>query len=237
MGYTLKRLCTICARGGSRGLPGKNIRVVAGLPLIAHSVVRALETGLFDALAVSSDDPAILEAAAQAGASILVQRPNEMATDRAPKIPAIRHCVTDVEAQMGLVFDQIVDLDATSPLRTTGDIIAVIDMLAKVDTSNVITGSPARRSPYFNLVEVTAEGRPALSKTLDINVVRRQDAPQCFDMNASIYAWHRAELFKMDSVFGPHTRLFEMPEERSVDVDSPLDFEIVAMLMAAQQKE
>lgn len=85
MGYTLKRLCTICARGGSKGVPGKNIRVVGGLPLIAHSVVRALETGLFDALAVSSDDPAILEAAAQAGASILVQRPNEMATDRAPK--------------------------------------------------------------------------------------------------------------------------------------------------------
>lgn len=218
-------------------MPGKNVRMVAGLPLIAHSVLRALETGLFDALAVSSDDPTILEAAAQAGATILVQRPDNMATDRAPKIPAIRHCVAEAEAQARVAFDQIVDLDATSPLRTTGDIIAVVDMLAEPDTSNVITGAPARRSPYFNLVEVTAEGRPALSKTLDVNVVRRQDAPECFDMNASIYAWHRADLFKMDSVFGPHTRLFEMPEERSVDVDSPLDFEIVAMLMAAQQKE
>lgn len=232
----MKRLCTICARGGSKGVPGKNTRIIAGAPLIAHSVKRAIATNLFSTIAISSDDPKILDAAKQAGATLLIERPADMATDTAPKIPVIQHCVAEVEARTGTIFQQIFDLDATSPLRTVEDITGVAEMLERPETSNVITAAPARRSPYFNLVEVTKAGRPHLSKPLDVSITRRQDAPECYDMNASIYAWHRDYLFSMETVFGTQTRLFEMPEERSIDVDSPLDFEIVNMLLTAQQK-
>src|SRR5690242_8213520 len=98
-------LCTICARGGSRGVPGKNARVIAGRPLIAHSIQQARDSGLFRYIAVSSDSAEILGAARAAGADILVQRPDNLATDVAAKPPAIRHCVEEVERTTGLAFD------------------------------------------------------------------------------------------------------------------------------------
>lgn len=225
------RLCTICARGGSKGVPGKNIRIVAGKPLIAHSIQQALESGLFDAVAVSSDFSDILDAAKAAGAQILIRRPDQLASDTSAKIPAIQHCVETAEKELGKQADVIVDLDATSPLRSIQDIRDVVALLGTPGAENVITAAPARRSPYFNMVETDADGIPRLSKRTDPPVVRRQDAPDSFDMNASIYAWTRGSLFKSSQLFSDGTRLHVMPEERSHDVDSELDFEIVSMLL------
>lgn len=224
-------VCSICARGGSKGVPNKNIRPLAGLPLIAHSVQQARETGLFAQIAVSSDDPAILDAAMAAGATIAVRRPDELATDRAPKLPVIQHCLQQAELQSGQRFDIVVDLDATSPLRQAADIAGCVQLLQSSDAQNVITAAPARRSPYFNLVEVDALGHVHLSKPLPAAVVRRQDAPACYDMNASIYVWWRDALLAGSSVFMERTRLFVMPEERSLDIDSELDFRMVEFLM------
>lgn len=230
----MRRLCTICARGGSKGVPGKNIRVIAGKPLIAHSVEQALATGLFETVAISSDSADILAAAEAAGAAILVQRPPELATDQAPKLPVMLHCLEQAEAQVGYRFDTLVDLDATSPLRLPSDITAVVEMLERSGVSNVITGAPARRSPYFNLVERAPDGHVQLSKPPSGTVARRQDAPPCFDMNASIYAWRTDRFRTAPAVFNPDTLLYEMPEARSVDIDAELDVIIVEHLFRAR---
>ena len=227
----MKRLCTICARGGSKGVKGKNLRLLQGRPLIAHSILQAMESKLFDAVAVSSDSDEILDTARQYGVHVLVRRPDEMATDTAPKIPAILHCMLEAEQTLGAKFDVLVDLDATSPLRLVDDIVDVVFMLEESGVSNVITGAPARRSPYFNLVELNSEGFVELSKWPLSPIMRRQDSPRCFDMNASIYAWQRDIFFVNPKVFYENTKLFEMPEDRSQDIDSELDFEMVRLIM------
>lgn len=226
----MNRVCTICARGGSKGVLNKNTMIIGGKPLIAHSILQAVQTGLFDAVVVSSDSAEILAVAEEYGA-VRIQRPTELATDTAAKLPAIIHCLRAYEKMYGCQNDMIVDLDATSPLRHLDDIIACSALIENGEAENVITASPARRSPYFNMVELAADGRPRLVKPLKNIITRRQDSPVCYDMNASIYAWSRNALLKEKSIFGVKTRMVVMPEERSVDIDSPLDFKIVSMLL------
>lgn len=231
----MKRLCTICARGGSKGVASKNIRPMLGKPLIAHTVCRARESGLFDAIAVSSDSEEILTIAGQWGSDLLIRRPDELATDTAAKLPAILHCLEQVEIRLEDKFDVLVDLDATSPLRSIDDIRGAVQLCEEKAVSNVITGASARRSPYFNLVELDQNGVVRLSKQIDHAVVRRQDAPRCYDMNASIYVWRRDVFVVHQAVFYDDTLLYEMPEERSLDIDSELDFELVEYLMRRRE--
>lgn len=228
----MKRICTICARAGSKGVRGKNLRLLNGLPLLAHSLRQAVASGLFDAIAVSSDSPEMLRIAKEHGATVLVDRPAEMATDTAAKLPVIRHCVAEAERTLGVMFDTCVDLDATSPLRAVEDIHAVVEMLEGSGAGNVITAMPARRSPYFNMVEQDEHGVVRLAKPTSPPVVRRQDAPACFDMNASIYGWIRRVLMTAPGLFNHDTRLHVMPEERSIDIDSEVDFLLVELLMS-----
>lgn len=227
----MKRICTICARGGSKGVKGKNVRPLLGKPLLAHSIEQAKATELFDLIAVSSDSDQILDIAKQYGANVLVQRPEELASDTAAKLPVIRHCVDEVERLFQLTFDTCVDLDATSPLRSVFDIKEAVRILETSNAGNLITAMPARRSPYFNLIELSEGGVPRLSKVLDKPIVRRQDAPECFDMNASIYIWKREVLFSDRGLFNSDTKLYVMPEERSIDIDSEGDFLYVEVLM------
>lgn len=228
----MRRLAVICARGGSKGVKGKNLRQLAGKPLIAHSIGQAKESGMFAAVAVSSDSAEILSTAREWSADYTIERPAELASDTAPKVPAIRHCAEAVEAETEEPFDVIVDLDATAPLRSIDDIQGVIGMLEESGAANVVSGMPARRSPYFNLVERDADGRVHLSKPPKNPIARRQDAPECFDLNASVFAWTRAALFsENDSVLGGDTLLYVMPEERSIDIDTETDFKFVEFLM------
>lgn len=223
----MTRLCSVCARGGSKGVTNKNLRDLLGKPLIAHSILQARATGLFDAIAVSSDSEAILEAAGQWGADYLIQRPDELARDESPKLPVIRHCAAEAERKSERQFDTFVDLDATSPLRMPEDIVGAVKLLEEEGRGNVITAMPSRRSPYFNMVELTEKGVPRLAKQLPVAVARRQDAPACYDMNASIYVWTRQALFEAQTLFQDDTGLFVMPEERSIDIDTELDFAVV----------
>lgn len=227
----MRRLCTVCVRGGSKGVADKNLMQVAGKPLLAHSLLQARSSGLFAAIAVSSDSPRILAAAGRWGADLLVERPAELATDAAPKLPAIQHAVEWAERVTGEPFDTLVDLDATSPLRSVEDIRGAVGLLETSGVSQVITGTPARRSPYFNMVEIDGDGSVRLVRETDPPVARRQDAPPCFDMNASIYVWTRDGLFHRRQPFNYDARLFVMPEERSIDIDSPFDARIVRWIM------
>ena len=229
----MSRICTICARGGSKGVKNKNVKLILGKPLIAHSILQAKASGLFDIIAVSSDSQEILLAAKEHGADIVIERPAELATDTAAKLPVIQHCVREVEKQTRLSFDVMADIDATSPLRTVEDLKNSVELLENHEqATNLITGAPSRRSPYFNLVEQDANGFVHLSKELPAAIVRRQDAPKSFDMNASIYVWKRDPFFKEIAIFTPNTIFYEMPEERSIDIDSELDFEFVSFLAA-----
>ncbi|MCG3175906.1 MAG: CMP-N,N'-diacetyllegionaminic acid synthase [Candidatus Omnitrophica bacterium] len=229
----MNRLCTLCARGGSKGVPNKNLRPIAGKPLIAYSLLQARESGLFDHIAVSSDSQAILDEARRWGADLLVRRPAELATDECPKIPVIRHAVEEAERMAGSRCAVVVDLDATSPLRSVEDVRGCVRLLeSDPSAANVITGTRARRSPYFNLIEEDVSGGYRPVKPLTRPIVRRQDAPRCYDMNASIYVWRRPALFAGETVFGPGSRLFEMSEETAVDVDTEFDWRIVEYLLA-----
>lgn len=223
-------LCTICARGGSKGVPNKNIRIINGKPLIAHSIERAMEAG-FKQVVVSTDSKDIAAQSERFGAYILY-RTAELATDFSPKLPVIKHAFLESEKLFQKNFSYLFDLDATSMLRNVDDILACYEMLISGNYRNIITACPARRSPYFNLVEINNEGVPFLSKGQQ--VFRRQDAPPCYDMNASIYAWIRDSILCDDSLFGSKTGLYIMPEERSLDIDTEFDFRIVKALAEAK---
>lgn len=222
----MKTLCSICARGGSSGVPGKNIRELLGKPLIVHTIEQALECAQIDAVCVSTDSEAIAEVARRAGAEVPFMRPTALATHTAPKIPVIEHLVDTLE-QQGRQFDRIVDLDPTSPLRDVDDVRACLDML-DADTDVVITAYESDKNPYFNMVEVRADGAAVLVKG-DGRVVARQLAPKVYAMNASVYVWHRTTLAR--GLWGGRARLHVMPRERSIDIDTEIDFKLVEMLM------
>lgn len=232
MGAGMKRICTVLGRGGSKGVPNKNIRDLNGKPLIAYSIERAKASRLFDVITVSSDSDKILETAKTWGADLLIKRPEALASDAAPKFPAIRHCVVEAEKLTGKTYETVCDLDPTSPFRVVEDIQNCVQMLESKGVSNVITGTLARKSPYFNMVEVDSRGVAKLSKAPSSTVVRRQDAPKCYDMNASIYVWRREVLLNSDVLFQPDTLLYEMPRERSIEIDVEFDFEVAGLFAA-----
>ena len=227
-----KILCTICARGGSKGVKGKNFKLINGKPLIAYTIETALQSEVFDHIVVSSDSKDIQNIAVEYGAEVFFTRPAELASDNAAKMPVIRHAFIESEKYYNDEYDILVDLDATSPLRTIDDIKACIDLLIEKKSENVITAMPSRRSPYFNLIERDSLGWWNVSKKLEKELVRRQDAPSCYDMNASIYVWTRDSILHNDSVFNATTELYVMPEERSIDIDSELDFQFVEFLLS-----
>jgi CMP-N,N'-diacetyllegionaminic acid synthase len=227
----LSTVATICARGGSQGLPGKNIRPLAGRPLIVHSIEQALGCPSIDAVYVSTDDEEIADIARRAGAEVPFLRPAELATANAPKLPVVRHLVEAIEAA-GVAVARIVDLQPTSPLRDQADIHACLDLL-DADTDCVITGCIAHQNPYFNMVELDDGGLAGLAKKLAGDIAGRQLAPPVYAMNGSVYVWHRATLDK--GLWGGRTRLHVMPPERSVDIDTAIDFQLAELLMKESQ--
>jgi CMP-N,N'-diacetyllegionaminic acid synthase len=221
-------IITICARGGSAGVPGKNIRVLCGKPLIAWTIGQALEAGIADHVFVSTDSEDIAAAARAAGAHVPFLRPAELATATAGKLPVIQHLVEWVETNRGSV-ESIVDLDPTSPLRDVTDIQTCFKML-DAETDVVITGYEADKNPYFNMVECKPDGFFERVCRPENEVLGRQSAPPVYAMNASIYAWHRHTL--SSSLWdAQRIRLHVMPKERSIDIDHPIDFDLVELLM------
>lgn len=223
----MSTLATICARGGSTGVPRKNILPLLGKPLIEYTIEQAQACPLIDYVYVSTDDDEIAEVARQAGAQVPFLRPATMATSTAPKIPVIQHLV-DWVVNSGIKVDKIVDLDPTSPLREQKDIQTCIEMLDD-DTDVVITGYLAIKNPYFNMVEQQPDGYYSLVKHTKDGVHQRQKAPKVYAMNASIYVWHPHTLSK--GLWGGKAKLHIMPRERSIDIDEPIDFKLVELLL------
>jgi N-acylneuraminate cytidylyltransferase/CMP-N,N'-diacetyllegionaminic acid synthase len=224
-------LCTICARGGSKGVPDKNIREVGSKPLIAHTIEHALDWDRQSDVVVSTDSDRIAAVAREHGAAVPFMRPDQLATDTAAKLPVIKHAVTECEREFDSTYDYVVDLDATAPLRTVEDIENCFQTVINTDAHNAYTVTEADKNPYFNMVEVDDDGYASLSKTTDTAITRRQDTPTVYEMNASIYVFERDFLMETGSVHGDRTRIAEMPPERSIDIDRPIDLAFVEFLL------
>ncbi len=229
-----KILCTICARGGSKGVKNKNIKTLEGIPLIAHTILQAKESGLFDRIVVSTDSDDIAEAAVEYGAEVFFKRALILSDDNAGKLEVIKDAFKRSEEYFETKFEYSVDLDATSPLRLSSDIAEALEyFLSKGGKGNLFSVSPSHKNPYFNIVELDSEGYARISKSLsdESMVLSRQSAPQTFDINGSIYIWDRETLLNNSTIFLKKTLIYSMPVERSIDIDTILDFQFVEYLM------
>ena len=227
----MKRFATICVRGGSKGLPGKNWGDMLGRPLMSYTVKHAVATSIFDEIIVSSDDDHLLTLGSETGATRIVKRPAALANDQAGKLDAIAHAVATVEANFGKA-DTVVDLDATSPLRDPDHIVEAVNLIESRGIGSLLSANSARKSPYFNLVERSPSGGIELCKKLDTPLLRRQDAPAVYELNGSIYCWNRDRFMSSPQIFYEDTDLYVMPVESSHDIDTISDWNFVEFLLS-----
>lgn len=231
-------LCTICARGGSRGVPNKNIRELLGKPLIAYTIEQALDSNLINRTVVSTDSEQIAALARKYGAELPFKRPSSLAEDNSPKLPVIKHAVNYYIKELNYKPDYVIDLDPTSPLRVNEDIEKCLNLIMNdPDCDSLITGYRSNKNPYFNMVQLTPEGFAYLSKKPENQVTRRQDAPVVYAMNASIYVWKTDILLNQDQIISGRVKFFEMPEERSIDIDSETDFRVVEFFLKERRSK
>lgn len=231
-------LCTICARGGSKSIPGKNVREVGGKPLVGHAVSDARSWNRSADIVVSTDDDEIALVAERYGAQVPFRRPAELASDTAAKLPAIQHAVKQMEDTRKWQYDYVVDVDATTPLRQPSDIEDCFTTVQEDEqATNAYTVCEADKNPYFNMVELDDDGYASLSKEVGPDVVRRQDAPMVYEMNAAVYVYDRDFLMETDTLHGEYTRISVMPPERSVDIDTKLDLEFVEFMFERRESE
>jgi CMP-N,N'-diacetyllegionaminic acid synthase len=222
-------VCVIGARGGSKGLAGKNIRPLLGKPLIAWTIEQAIACREINHVVVSTDSEAIAEVARRYGADVPFMRPPELADDNASKWPVWQHALAACERHYGKKIDILVDLDCTSPLRDTEDIQRAIEQYRASNVDAVISVCEARKNPYFNVLEIQ-DGSLRLSKTLPNLVVRRQDAPKVFEQVASIYVFSPDYIRQGTSILSGRTEGYDIGQEKSLDIDSEFDFELVEYL-------
>jgi N-acylneuraminate cytidylyltransferase len=227
----------IFARGGSKGLPGKNIRPLGGKPLLAWSVEHALAVSRIDRVIVSTDSEEIAVVARAFGASVPFIRPAELARDESPEWLAWQHGLNYLLETEGAFPDAMVSVPATAPLRAPRDIENCLDVFEKGDADMVITVTDAHRSPYFNMVKANADGTVGLVMPPNLAIARRQDAPAVFDIATVAYVARPDFVMAHDSAFQGRVRAVQVPSERAIDIDTLLDFRIAECLLSIKQRE
>jgi CMP-N,N'-diacetyllegionaminic acid synthase len=227
-------LITICGRGGSKGIPNKNIKLINGLPLIAYTIFTAQKfANLYKAkIALSTDSISIKDVAEKYNLFTDYLRTEKLANDTAGKIPVLNHLWNYEETKSNIKFDYILDLDITSPLRTIEDLTNAFNILIKDKNAlNLISVSPARKNPYFNILEETSTGYYNVSKKLNNLIHSRQAAPKVYDANASFYIYKREFFIKnYSSAVTEKTLIFEVPH-LCFDLDEINDFEYLSFLI------
>ncbi len=227
-------LCVIGARGGSQGLPNKNIRPMLGKPLIVWSIEQALATPEIDRLIVSTDSLEIARIAKTAGAEVPFIRPESLAGSDTGKFQVWTHAFFECEKRYGERYECMIDLDCTSPLRESTDISKALAQFRKGRSRNVsavFSICNARKNPYFNLVEPDADGALRLSKPLTQKVLCRQKSPPVFEHVASIYVLDAGFLGWGNHLLDGHAEGYDIGQEKSLDVDCELDFLLVEFLL------
>lgn len=227
-------LCTVCARGGSTGIPGKNKALIAGKPLVQYSLESAQSCSYIDDIIISTDDTDIMEIGSKMSIPAPFKRPSRLSENHVPKMEVVRHAAGYAEDFFKKEYDIIIDLSIVSPLRTVQDIKECVKILVDNDADNVFSVSPSYRNPYYNMVELK-NGEVKLVKSPEKKLTMRQKAPLVYDMNDSIYVWKKEALFKNDTAFNKKTKIYEMPRERGIDIDDPIDLVIVSSLIKKQR--
>lgn len=226
----------IFARGGSKGVPRKNLRPLAGKPLVAHAIATARASRLIDRVVVSTDDEQIAAVARQHGAEVPFLRPAELSGDAAPEWLAWRHLIENLPPREGRALDVFVSVSPTSPLRGIEDVDACIRTLLAGDVDVVITVRPAARSPYFNMVTIDPSGYARLVIPPASTIHGRQASPPVFDMTTVAYAARPEFVLAADSLFAGRVKAVVVPEERALDIDTQWDFQIAEFCMANRER-
>lgn len=229
-------LITICARGGSQGVAKKNIRPLAGKPLIAHTIEAATRWGKADRVVVSTDSEEIALVANEYGVPTPFIRPAELARGEVPKMAVVRHALREVERTSRARYDIVIDLDVSAPLRHVEDIEQAYALMTSDRPHTVFSVVPARKNPYYNVVEEDNEGYVHLSKDFGEPLTCRQDAPVVYDMNASIHIYSREYLLDENNwhVCSDRSLPYVMEELTAVDIDTENDLRYVDYLLREQ---
>ena len=221
----------VCTRGGSKGVPRKNLRPLGGRPLIAWSIECALRCPSLDRVIVSTDDEEIADVARECGAEVPFMRPAELAQDDSPEWHVWQHTVRTLESADGRRPDVLVTLPPTSPLRAVEDVEACIRMLRERDSADMcITVKPAERNPYFNMVTL-GDGWAGLVMESTEVISRRQDAPEVFDVTTVAYAARPEFVLSANHLFDGKVCAVIVPPERALDIDTEFDFLVAEMIL------
>lgn len=218
----------ITARGGSRGIPGKNIKPLAGKPLIAWTVEAALASGVLDRVIVSTDDRTIADTAAAYGAEVPFMRPAALAGDHSSHIDVVRHAL-DWLAEAGTPCDYVLTLQPTSPFRSPDDIRQAVALVHKQQPPAVIGVRPAEDHPYM-VQRLNEAGTLAAFVSTDLDYLRRQDFPPAYTINGAIYLTAVDVIREQGTLMPTGTLPYIMPPERSLDIDTPFDWHIADLL-------
>jgi CMP-N-acetylneuraminic acid synthetase len=227
-------LAVIPARGGSKGLPGKNIRPLAGLPLIAHSILFARMCAAIDECIISTESPEIEECALAYGGKVPFLRPIELAQDATPMIPVLQHALQEAERINGCTYRSVLLLDPTSPGRLPADVTKALEILQEDATCVGVVGVS---EPHFNPRYVCVEERNGylgLAFPSEAHFVRRQDVPPVYRINATLYLWKRDYL--RNAPIAPFAtdakhKMLVLPEARAIHIDSLEDFQLASILI------
>ncbi len=228
-------LITICGRAGSKGVKNKNFREFLGKPLVDYTVEIAKlfkeknESYNID-ICLNSDSRELLEIGSRNGGVEKIERPIELAQDTSPKVPTIKYSLEYMEKTKDKSYSYIIDLDITSPLRTVNDVENALHKAIENEKIDVVFSVvPSRRNPYFNMVEIV-NGK--VRKVKEANFVRRQDAPEVYDMNASIYCYKRDSLLNKlkNSPLEGESDIVVMKDTGVLDIDSEEDFDLMALI-------
>ncbi len=244
-------LCTICARGNSKGVTDKALKKINGVPLIGITIKQALKSKIFKEVVVSTDSKKIQKTALRYGGKSWYLRPKYLSNDYSSKILAIRDALTKSEIFFKTKYDICVDLDITSPLRNINDIRRSVKYFIKnKNIKNLFSICEAKKNPYFNMVEIKSNKVHIVKKLKKkyskfnktpsskwSSFYRRQSAPKVFDMNASIYIWRRARLLESNKLISKDTGVYYMPPERSIDIDSPFDLLLVKQILKYEKRK
>lgn len=217
-------LALIPARGGSKGIPRKNIKELCGKPLIAWSIEIAHESDSVDKVVVSTDDEEIAEIALNYGAEVPFLRPLELAQDETPGIDPVLHALNKLPK-----FDMLLLLQPTSPLRTASDIDGIIKMCRENQAPAAVSICESSKHPNW-MFYCGEDG--TMSQYMDIPIAtRRQDLPKIYTVNGALYLAKTKWLKQNKSFFSADTLGYKMPSDRSMDIDSCFDWEVVEFLM------
>lgn len=224
-------VAAICARGGSKGVPRKNLRLLAGVPLIGRAIEQALACGIFDRVVASTDDPEMARVAEQFGAEVPFLRPSELAQDTTNKWDVFRHLVSELEAKSSRRVGVLADLDTGAALRTVEDIRGAVERLLATGADVCVTAYEADHNPYYNMVELGADGLARVCIRPEVPVANRQQAPVVYNLSPAIFAIRRDALWRHDHWSQCKLTLSVLPRERAVDIDTEFDFRLVESLL------